>query len=293
MVNDRQAYQMYRVVNAWTQFRSKQPVRFVSGFALGLLAILGAYGMATNAVLLVLGAWAAAVLLIAVDFGAAMLDISLTERLTVSQAHIAELERELGMRPALEEDAFPRAGKPVIVPLDGSPPIPSPSDLLRTVSQTVDGKPPCRWHRWETVRSTSHRIYRECSKCHRRRAQEVSGMSGWQPVDRQWLDGGDWTRPERNVFAPQQTASAVVPPSATATATRDAVIAFWREQYEAQKQIRYEQNMWRSPGVLGAVTNSLCTHDGARRDIRAVGGKLLGQVCQGCGAWLEFKEPQP
>lgn len=42
---------------------------------------------------------------------------------------------------------------------------------------------------WKTVRDTGVHRYEECP-CGRRRVRRVG--SGYQPIDRQWVEGGDW-----------------------------------------------------------------------------------------------------
>jgi hypothetical protein len=69
-----------------------------------------------------------------------------------------------------------------------------------------------RRHKWETARSTGHYLYQECRTCHYRRVRRAYGTWGYQPIDRQWLKTGDWTRPEKLTFAPQPT-NATRPPA--------------------------------------------------------------------------------
>lgn len=47
--------------------------------------------------------------------------------------------------------------------------------------------------RWRTVRNTGAWLYQENTATGRRRA--IRG-SGYQPLDRQWLDGGPWSSRE-------------------------------------------------------------------------------------------------
>lgn len=46
------------------------------------------------------------------------------------------------------------------------------------------------WH-WSTVRDTGATIYEECP-CGRRRIRQAK--DGFQPIDRGWLETGEWTK---------------------------------------------------------------------------------------------------
>lgn len=49
------------------------------------------------------------------------------------------------------------------------------------------------FHHFKIVRSTGATLYQECLRCGKRIAQQ-SSHGGYQPVDQQWIDTGEWTK---------------------------------------------------------------------------------------------------
>lgn len=70
----------------------------------------------------------------------------------------------------------------------------------------------CRhgWHKWQDAYIEYRYLYRECRICHARGYMERN-VSGYQPVNRQWLDGGAWINPPPSLKG-IKLQSAVLPP---------------------------------------------------------------------------------
>lgn len=94
----------------------------------------------------------------------------------------SDLRHSSGLRPGRDR-VIMKGGR-------GLPP-PGPDSPWRK-----SGSDSCVWrHRWNKVEDTGGHLYYECRKCHKRKVVQTGG--GHQPIDRQWLAGGEWFNPTR------------------------------------------------------------------------------------------------
>jgi len=49
------------------------------------------------------------------------------------------------------------------------------------------------FHHFKTIRDTGATLYQECLRCGMRIARQ-NACGGYQPVDQQWVDTGEWTK---------------------------------------------------------------------------------------------------
>ena len=73
-------------------------------------------------------------------------------------------------------------------------------------------------HGYEEVRNTGFTAYYECRRCGKRKCAQ--GRGGFQPVNRAWLDGGEWEdgkpeKPTRGSITKPTTPSSPPAPSPT------------------------------------------------------------------------------
>lgn len=169
----------YRVTRAWEwQRRHTRHVWFHAWLAAEVA--LAVFGMLSGLVQLTVVAWAGSVLILALGLGVRRLNGRWERRFCASPQRIRDLEIELGLA-RLEPEVTPKAGQKA-------------GQKVATVAPRPELVKYCRrgrYHSWATQRSVASGLYQQCERCPARRYAPYSGYYA-QPLDHQWLAGGDW-----------------------------------------------------------------------------------------------------